>query len=363
MNLLEIKYQSNTKDFELEIFLGSDPVNYKKTDDSIIIETSIPHGFHLLKIKLSKYQVGDLVTLTSAKLDNIDFRHTFYATFTLVGKKQTTCLSSEHDCLCIPFMNPLVWWITTCLEKLPSKYFGGRLYDEMVIYYPESVQLTDHSATVKDYFLFNKDFTVHPKYSLEQAYYRHDVPYLVLGDLIQYNEQEIVNELFNNYDFLKSQIKEYYGQKDTDDTINQGTQFISLYDNIQSQKDSYDAENDFMLDKNKFPKTLEFFKQLPVRKVFHSMLGILEPGQVIRPHVDKYSGYEEFMGKYGGCSQIYVPLNFKPGNYFKMTNVGLVPTDQGAVLINNHDFTHSVINDSDECRFAILIVATRLLNA
>ena len=78
MNLLEIKYQSNTKNFEVEVFLGPDPVKHQITDDSIIIEADIPHGFHLLKIKLSKYQVGDLITLTSAELDGIDFRHTFF---------------------------------------------------------------------------------------------------------------------------------------------------------------------------------------------------------------------------------------------------------------------------------------------
>lgn len=363
-SMLTLNYTANTTNFKLNVLIDSVPVEFAQTDTRIEISCHITHGFHLLQIQLLDSDLVTEINFSSAQLDEQDFRHTIYAMFDTATQSQTTKLSQYTTSVTLPFMNPLIWWITACLERIPNKLFAGQLYEKMSVYYPQSIQLGDtYPKEIRDYFYYNRDFHVHPKYSLQEAYFKHEVPYLVLGDLVPYNETDMVAELNTNLNFLKEHLKEYYGQQDSGKPLGQGTQFVSLFDNIQTDSDSYDPESDFMLDSNQFPRMVEFFKNLPVKKVFHSMLGILGPGQVILPHVDKYSGHEKFMEKYGGCSQIYIPLNFKPGNYFKMTNVGIVPTDQGAVLMNNHDLTHALVNDSDEYRFAILIVGTRLFDA
>ena len=65
------------------------------------------------------------------------------------------------------------------------------------------------------------------------------------------------------------------------------------------------------------------------------------------------------MEQYGGCGQLYIPVNFKAGNYFKFNNIGLLPLT-GPMLINTQQFTHALINNSNEYRFAIGIHGSKL---
>jgi hypothetical protein len=362
--MLTINYNASAVEFKLKVLVDFVSVDFTQTATRLEVPCELTQGFHLLEIYLVEYNADTQIEFTSAQLNGQDFRHTIYAMFDNNTHSQTTKLSEHTRAVTLPFMNPLIWWITACLERIPNKLFAGQLYETMSVYYPQSIQLNHkYPQEIRDYFFYNRDFHAHLKYSVQDTYFKHEVPYLLLGDLVKYDETAMVQELFNNLDFLKQQLKEYYGQRGSGKPLGQGTQFVSLFDNINSDSDSYNPKLDFMLDPLQFPKMLEFFENLPVQKVFHSMLGLLGPGQVILPHVDKYTGHETFMESYGGCSQIYIPLNFKPGNYFKMTNVGIVPTDQGAVLMNNHDLTHALVNDSDEYRFAILIVGTKLPNA
>ena len=97
-------------------------------------------------------------------------------------------------------------------------------------------------------------------------------------------------------------------------------------------------------------------------------MGILAPGKFIPPHADNFYFSKktgmllaaEQTARYMGCSQVYIPINFKVGNFFKMTNVGLLPLDQGPLVVNNHNYSHALINDSNEYRFAIAIVGSDL---
>ena len=159
MNELKLTYTATTDKFELNVLLDSKQIEFTQNNNSIVIPCDLTQGFHLLTIQLVDYNVGDLIIFKSAELDGVDFKHTFYTMFANPSMRQTTCLSSEYKLLSLPFMNPLAWWFSSCASKIPSKYYGGGLYEELSVYYPQSTEPNDsYPKLIKDYFKENMDF-------------------------------------------------------------------------------------------------------------------------------------------------------------------------------------------------------------
>ena len=363
MNELKLTYTATTDKFELNVLLDSKQIEFTQNNNSIVIPCDLTQGFHLLTIQLVDYNVGDLIIFKSAELDGVDFKHTFYTMFANPSMRQTTCLSSEYKLLSLPFMNPLAWWFSSCASKIPSKYYGGGLYEELSVYYPQSTEPNDsYPKLIKDYFKENMDFYVHPRYTFDEAYFKHDVPYVLVGDKIVYNELALFNEFTDNLEFLKSNSADYLTKDSKQNNGTQGTCLITVI-NVRTDGSAYDLDKSFHFNKERFPALYEFFKNLPIEDVAHAFVGILAPGHSIMPHVDSYVGFESVLENYQGCNKLYIPINFKPGNYFKIANVGNIPTDQGPILVNTQDFVHGLFNDSGEYRFAIGIIGSKLLNA
>jgi hypothetical protein len=360
MNLLKLTYTTTTDSFKLKVFLDSKPIEFIQTDNCIEIPCDLTQGFHLLTVQLIKYGVGDLVIFKSAELDGVDFKHTFYTMFANPSMVQTTCLSSEYKILSLPFMNPLAWWFSSCAIKIPSKYYSGGLYEELSVYYPQSIDPgSDYPKVIRDYFKENMDFYVHPKYTVDQSYFRNDVPYVLIGDRISYDETALFKEFTNNLEFLIGNSADYLKKDSKQSSGSQGTCLVTVV-NVRTDGSDYDLDRSFHFNKKQFPALYEFFKQLPIKDVVHAFVGILAPKQSIQPHVDSYVGFESVLENYQGCNKLYIPINFKPGNYFKIANVGNIPTDQGPVLVNTQHFVHGLFNDSAEYRFAIGIIGSKI---
>lgn len=327
----------------------------------VVTHDSIPFGFHLLEISLSNLANFSPIVFTKATLNGVDFRQTLYTMFVDKNRKrQTTTLTLTDDVLYLPFINPVSAWIASCAEKISTQLYTRGLYDELEVYYPESIQLpTEFPQIVRDFFAINMDFYVHPKKRIAEAYCNTEVPFVSIADKLSYNEQLLTDELLNNIKYLQScaRIPPQTAYNKSESTSNN---YWSVVDFILSTEDEYSLTSKFSLDKAKVPHLYSLFEQLNLDKIIHAFIGILAPGEFIAPHTDQYTGFEFVINKYGGCSQIYIPINFKEGNYFKFNNIGLLPLDKAPLLINNHNFTHSVINNSNEYRFALAIVGTPL---
>lgn len=122
---------------------------------------------------------------------------------------------------------------------------------------------------------------------------------------------------------------------------------------------SFDAtrEDDYYLDNRPhdwtpeaiklMPQTVEYFKHWPRNKFFRIRVMKLAPAGIISIHRDA-----ELPGKLGPINiAITQPLECK----FVMENHGVVPFIKGSAFILNVSNRHTVVNDSDEYRYHIIV--------
>jgi hypothetical protein len=202
MNQLQLTYTSNTTNLQLVAKIDSLDVEVNYTNGCIDINCNLTQGFHLLEIELVNAQPADKIEFVSAELDGVSFKHTIYTMFNNEGR-QSTALTLLHNKVSLPFMNPLAWWFSACASKIPNKYYGGGLYDNLTVYYPQSIRLDkQYNKIITDFFRENMEFYVHPTYTIDQAYYRRDVPYILVGDQLSYDEPALLAEFLDNLEFL-----------------------------------------------------------------------------------------------------------------------------------------------------------------
>lgn len=333
-----------------------DDIIYSHTivDSSIIVVGDLNLGFHSLRINLLNNDIE--IRINDALLDGVSVRQTLYTMYTIdtqtSAKRQTTVLSNYDTIIYLPFINPIAQWISQCSEKIPYALLSSGLYETYEVYYPTSVVIPEHyPKLLQDFFVCNFGFHTHLK--VEDPYYKKSVPFANLNNFIYYDEQVLATELLNNMEYLKSLVRKpkqtAYTSSETPWAV------IDLIINLESE---FNLNTAFRADPTKLPHLYNFLKELDIDRIVHAFIGILAPGEYITPHCDTYQEFD-YNSELVGCSQIYIPINFKPGNLFKFSDIGLLPLD-GPILINNHDFAHALINDSKEYRFGLGINGSKL---
>jgi hypothetical protein len=341
---------------EVLIICTIDDIIYRHNivDNSIVITCNLALGFHTLSIRLVKSDTE--IRINDALLDGESVRQTLYTMYVIdkntSSKRQTTILSNYDNVVYLPFINPISHWISVCSEKIPYELLANGLYETQEVYYPTSVIIPKHYPKIlQDFFACDFGFHVHPK--VKDAYYNPLVPFSGLNNIIDYDEQLLATEFLDNLEYLKGLTRK---PKQTAYASSKNPwEVVDLIINLSAD---FDLSTEFKAYPNKLPNLYNFLQQLDIDLIVYAFIGILAPGEYITPHCDtdqEFKNVPEFVG----CSQIYIPINFKPGNLFKLSNVGLIPLD-GPILINNHNFAHALINDSKEYRFGLGIVGTRL---
>lgn len=360
MNTFKLSFSSN-KEFTLAISIDSNSVDYAVSDNNIILSADIPNGFHMLELALIDPAADANIRINTAELDGVDFRQTLYTMFKKEGrnKHQTTILTSNDRVLYLPFINPISAWIASCSEKIPGVLYASGLYENLAVYYPESITVpSTYPKLVQDFFSTNLSFHTHSAELLNDAYYNQQVPYVDLIGKIQYDEDQLYAELMSELEYLKSTSR-IPAQHEYNKATGSGRWLTN--DLIFSAPSEYSLDTKFNIDKTRVPTLYKLFEELDLDVIIHAFLGILGPNEFIAPHSDDYASYPKIIEHFGGCSQIYIPIKFKQGNYFKLNNVGLLPLT-GPILINNHNFCHALVNNSSDYRFGIGIVGSRLNN-
>jgi len=96
------------------------------------------------------------------------------------------------------------------------------------------------------------------------------------------------------------------------------------------------------------PVTTDYFKNVfPMKTYYRLRFMLLKPGGYVEPHSDSQTTNPSFA--------INISLN-NPDGCFLVTEKGTVPfDDKGSVFLFNNYYKHSVINNSNEDRFHIIL--------
>ena len=343
-------------DTTLKIGIDGNSINYQLNNNTILISDNITFGLHKLTIEPANEIDNEFkIQFTDVNIAGSELRHSLYLSYCLKNSQQqnTTVLNEYHPNWNLPFGNPVSWWLGECADNIPNGIYGKNLADTMEIFYPESIIIKDtYPPLIQDFFKYNFGFHTYNKdTSLTDD---PKVPYLKLN--LEYDEQALYDEFNKNIDILANQnyvppqIK--YNQHENP-TIPPWliTMAVPLVD--KKTTDITNIDNRIAINKTDFPIYYELISSIQGIEVGLSFIGTLYPGSYVAPHVDDYALYVEGFEK---SVQIFIPVGWKPGNYFKFGKVGLIPYNNGAYLTRAASYHHCSVNQSDTVRFTIGIM-------
>ena len=339
MDKLTISFVTeNTPNFD--ILINGLVINYEIVNNQIIIQQDVLFGLNLIKIKLIQ---GSKVIINDLMLNDVSVRQTLYLAYNENLKVNSTWLTTQRPELVIPFGNPLSWWIGLCNKKIPNLYYGKNLYEFYDIYYPESIEINDQfPRLMRDFMRYNFDFCLVKKE--KQILHNKNLPWIKIN--LNYNEQALFNEFNRNQDLLSSN---YYKPKQNlynikEKNSQQWEVAMAIHDNLIIEY----TEKDFP----EFFKLINYIRSENIH-ILHAYIGKVNTNGYVAPHVDDHYKHETGYEHTSGCSQFFIPIGWRAGNYLKFDGVGFIPFEQSTYIVNNSDFMHGSVNVSDTPRFTI----------
>lgn len=339
--MITIKFDKNLSKFHtLKICLDSVQTTYHQNFDRIVIEENLPDGLHSLSVAL--IEPGDRLEIVDVIVNECGSRQNIYFSYISTGDiimQPATVLWEPGQTWHYPFAVPFSHWHKLITQKFPDDVLGNDLRGLFQIYWPENIDPgPGFPRLVRDHFSRSFDFTVISKKDRS----RLRVPYQVLQDF--FTPETIAHELLNQHQQLKSfsVIPKQYAYNFIDHTgINTAKVWATTY---------FTQDREWRPEIKKiFPQTIDWLESLDLDILF-AYVGILEPGQYISPHCDPKGNLDP---KYQGCCQLYIPINWQPGCYFKFADVGMLPVQP--CVINNDRYVHSVINASTDTRLSLAV--------
>jgi hypothetical protein len=332
----------------LEICLNKKPLQFEICDNKIISEIDFS-GLAILTIKLL---TPGKVNFQNVYLDNVNIRQFLFLSWgELNSEKIQPCtdLWEVGQTWVLPISNPLSLLISLGIDKFNSWELGSNLFEKYDIFFPESIEIKESfPKLIKDFFHYDFDFYAQKKVKKDELYGNSKIPFFQFD--YEYDKESLYKELHDNYEYLIGQefYKPYqldYNKADEQNKFNPDLNWRTIYSYLPKKQNSID---DFTLDKNRLPLLFDFYKQLPLKNIYVSFIGILPPGGYIAPHKDQREGILPH-----GCTQLYFALNPSEDHYFKLNGVGSIPLDEKTTVVNNQNYTHTVINQGTEMRYAI----------
>jgi hypothetical protein len=330
MTTLIIKHTPTTTNFTVTI--NNVPCHAEYSGHTLLLELPLLYGVHTLGLtSTAKVDITDVI------VDGVSIKHTLYLGH--AGSKITTQVYNEEWRL--PFGNPVSQWIASCFKKFRNKEYGTNLYSKYDIFYPESVELpAKYPQILKDFFKTNFDFTAYPK--VENPLHDVNVPYVPLN--LKYNEQALLEEFTRNQQLIDQHV---YKPSQVQANTPKPWQVAMVY---------YPGNPAPTVSRDDFPELFKLLESIDGIEIGWAFVGSLDAGSYVLPHVDDVYAYTESVKECFGCCQVYIPIGWEEGNYFKFHDVGLVPFNQGAILANTTNFTHASVNNSTKTRYTIGII-------
>lgn len=342
---------------KFNILINDVLVSYQLINNQIIIEHDILFGLNLLKIKLIQ---GSKVILTDLNLNGVSNEHTLYLTYYENPNTNSTWLTEASPDLIIPFGNPMSWWLCECARKIPNTYYGTNLYEKFDIFYSKAIQAnTSYPKLLQDFMRYTVGFHVNEKN--KPMLHNKTLPWIKIN--LDYNEQQLLEEFHSNEKLLENKyFRPGIGQFNTKESekafidkylLKPHKTFPNLKVIFEHNTTKDKAIPEFQ--EQDLPHFFKLIKQIESMgiEIIMSYISTVYPNSYVAPHVDDFYKRIDLYSETSGCSQFAIPIGWKDNNYFKFDNVGFLPYEQGAFLINNSDFTHASINNSDAVRFTI----------
>jgi len=354
----ECDQQVNQNNILLE--LNSSLVTCQIENNNIIIDTEIDIGINSLTIKLIDAKENFVLKIKDFILNKVSARQTLYLAFGNLENKNicTTWLTNRDTVITIPFGNPMSWWLSECSKKIPNTLYGTNLYDQFEMFYPESIDIDNKfPRLMQDFMKHNLGFHTVAKNEYDHPLHNKKIPYLNID--LDYDENLLFKEFLKNIELLNNN---YYKLKQNEYN-NQEIEKLELWrvamavPTVEGQDTSW--KENILYSQEDFPLLYDLLERITAIggiRIIHTFIGQVHPNSYVAPHVDDLHRRDNRYLNLDGCAQIFIPIGWKPGNYFKFADVGLIPYDQGAVIINNSEFMHGSVNASDSLRFTIGIL-------
>lgn len=308
-------------------------------------------GLHLLKIK-SKRAIQ--FKITNVSIENSKLRKFIYLSWLIDSNNHIiqpcTDVWDKNQCWTLPFALPLSYWVELVERKIPNSDYGKNLFDKYHIWFPESLTLDSvYPQIIQDFFKYNFNFSITPKVQPNLI----DIPYLQFNKKI---DPQLINDIHNeilvNKDFISQNASPYSQLKENQEEYNTGDsnwEILWLRHLSKSNPRMYETE---------LPATWKLIDLLNLDFIY-GFIGVLPPKQFIYPHCDDLYRSADQYENIQGCTGLYIPIHWPTGNWIKFAGGGIPNLQKGPCVINNDYFTHSVVNDSDENRYVLVLRTTQ----
>jgi hypothetical protein len=323
---------------DIEVRVNDKICDFEIKSKSILINTEINSGINFLKILQNSQNFFDI---TDVKINNCSLRHLIYLSWAdYCGRRlcPATKLYEQGMSWTLPFGYPISYWQDLILKKFIPGEVGTDLYQKYRVYYPMPTEVgSNFPQVVQDFFSTDFDFTV-----LD----RNSDPLLLPFRSVNLkfdNREKILNRIQNNFDDLNQYLDENYSR--SINSIDDPTWTSSNW------RTWYLAKNQqWFIEPHQFPELFEFFNNNGITEIATATVSFLSANSYVYPHRDK--PYDQ---KFTGACQLYIPLDFDQGNWFKMAGVGYFQHNHRDVRAYNvHRYTHSAVNLTDRDRVALI---------
>jgi hypothetical protein len=287
---------------------------------------SIPNNWFLLKIPYENINNE----IFKIKINNVDIDYLIYTGFFENLKKekfQPATAVWEPGEFKIWLHPNAGFYKYSIFDQIQNGDYGKNLFEKYMLTVDRSVNLdrTKYPDDICDFF----QYPFGPKWWLKNDITR---PYKILEN----KNFESVNK-----DILIKQIKDI---AKVHDVKNNSWEGFSL-----KEKSDLPFESIF-----NFPSEIKkIIDIVEYTDILDISLMILQPRSSIKIHVDDHLNRDGW--KYlSGCRKLYWTLTDTKEVYFKFGRAGLLPLDSPA-LINTGMHVHSVVNNTDEVRYTLLM--------
>jgi hypothetical protein len=336
---------------DITITVDDQPTIFAIDFNTLIIRQ--PHQGFLHLLKLTNI-TGKRFSIQQVQIGECDVRKLIYLSHIENPNGQrfqpATELWETGQVWVLPFGYPLSGWLELVEKKIVNDLFGKNLLEQFKFYYPQSLTLdaAQFPQMVRDFYQHNFGFTMLDHQDRDPV----KIPYMnyrksINSDLVSAAEQEVNSKLDYvmthglSYSQYKSNQQEYQFE-----STDQCWRIIWL------SRDRVDTEAAAL-----FPQIKQLVDSLDLDH-WYVFVGLLPPGGFIYPHLDYNTNLASNSDyrSYQGCTQLYIPLSWPEHNYIKFAGAGVLSLESGqAMVINNDNFVHSVVNNSNQNRIVLSV--------
>jgi Aspartyl/Asparaginyl beta-hydroxylase len=326
---------------DVEIQIDNQHCDFTIDKNKIIIcNTGLKDGVHLLAIKQKS---SNFLKISDVKINSCSVRDLLYLGYLIVDD---TILQPATEFFCpgaswyLPFGNPISFWQSYAVKKIPPGNLGNNLFEQYKLFFPVPKNIPEYfPAVIKDFFLQDFDFTIIKKtdklnYPITDINLLFDNREDIYHCVAQFDDHEIFRSL--------KQVGIANGENRLDDSqwVNSNWTLWNLFD----------YQTGWNITTDDFPALFEFIEKNQITEIASVSISSLAANSYIYPHID--AKYQE---KFSGACQLYLPLNFKKGNFFKLGGAGTFEIDQQVKAFNVSRYAHSIINTTNSDRIALII--------